>query len=79
MDELKEYEYIRYKIERVGISRTRLAEMLNVDYNQLNNYLYGKCNISATTKRYLSGFLDTLESIESVYSRNTISKNKNNN
>lgn len=71
MKEVPEYELFRYKIERVGITRTKLAEILDVSYDVLNNYLYGRSDtLSATIKRYMSGFLDTIESIESVYNRN---------
>ena len=47
MKELPEYELFRYKIERVGISRTKLAEILDISYDSLNNYLYGKCKCAS--------------------------------
>lgn len=76
MAEVPEYELIRYKIERVGITRPKLAEMLDLDITRLNNYLYGRIKLDRTTLRYLTGFLDTIESIESVYSKSAIYKNK---
>ena len=68
MTEIPEYELIRYKIDRVGITRPKLSEMLDLDVTRLNNYLYGRIKLDTRTLRYLTGFLDTLESIESVYS-----------
>ncbi len=68
MKEIPEYELFRYKIERIGITRTKLAEILNISYDDLNNYLYGRSNtMTDRVKRLMSGLLDTIESIESVY------------
>ena len=75
MTEIPEYELIRYKIERVGITRPKLAEMLDIDISRLNNYLYGRIKLDKSTLRYLTGFLDTMESIESVYSKSVNYKN----
>ena len=71
MTELQQYELIRIKIDRIGIIRPKIAEILDIDINRLNNYLYGRINLDSTTLRYLSGFLDTIESIESLYCRTT--------
>lgn len=68
MKEIPEYELFRYKIERIGITRTKLAEILNISYDDLNNYLYGRSNtMTDRVKRLMSGLLDTIESIESAY------------
>lgn len=76
--EIPEYELFRYKIDRVGITRTKLAEILDISYDDLSNYLYGRADtIGEKVKRYMSGFLDTIESIESVYNRNNFKKEDN--
>lgn len=64
---MEQYEQIKIKIEKVGIKRDILAEMLGLSYDTFSNYLYGRVNLDNTRLRYLSVFLDTVETLESLY------------
>lgn len=77
-DEISINEQIRIKIERVGINRNKLCEMLNITYDQLQNYLHERSQLDDTTIRYLVVFLDTIEHLESLYSANAHERKKTN-
>ena len=77
-DELSINEQIRIKIERVGINRNKLCEMLDITYDQLQNYLHNRSQLDKTTIRYLVVFLDTIEHLESLYSANAHERKETN-
>lgn len=79
MNEISINEQIRLKIERVGINRNTLCDMLDITYDQLQNYLHERGTLNKTTIRYLVVFLDTIEHLESLYSVNAHKERNNKN
>ena len=79
MNEISINEQIRLKIERVGINRNTLCDMLDITYDQLQNYLHERGTLNKTAIRYLVVFLDTIEHLESLYSVNTHKERNNKN
>lgn len=70
---MEDFEIIRLTIERVGISREVLAQMLDISLNVLNNYLYGKSKLDELRLKNLTTFLSIVEHMETLFS---INKNK---
>ena len=52
--------------------------MLNITYDQLQNYLHERSQLDKTTIRYLVVFLDTIEHLESLYSVNAHERKEEN-